>query len=175
MNDWLAQHTGIETTMSPPTTIYRGLIGRSVFDGFGRRIGLIRSLYYDVVTGRPEWMAVDVDGHYTLMPLSGTSSYNYDSDVAVWSQYPAEMVGDAPHIEAPPAPPDDGGIDRDTTAALFAHYGFDINSPVYGPERRIDINFDVAPDGGTEANLLSNGTRLRQYLTVDLTQINADP
>lgn len=161
--------------MAPPTMIYRGLVGRYVYDGLGKRIGLIHSLYYDTVTGRPEWMAVEIDGQYRLMPLAGTASYNYDSDVAVWSWYTAEQVRSAPRIDPPPAPPDDGGIDDNTVEALFAHYGFDIDSPVYGPDRRIDVNFEVIPPGTTEANLLVNGARLRQYLTVDPSQINADP
>jgi hypothetical protein len=155
--------------------IYRGLVGQSVFDKKGQLIGKIHALYYDVITSRPEWMAIENDGDYKLMPLSGTARYRIDSDVAIWSTYPAEMVHDGPRVDPPAIPPQDGGIDDDTVERLFAYYGFDINSPRYGPERRIDTNFEVMPSGNTEANLLANGARLRTYLTVDLTQLNADP
>jgi hypothetical protein len=44
--------------MKPATKTYDGWIGRDADGRQGDKIGEIESIYYDDVTGRPEWLAV---------------------------------------------------------------------------------------------------------------------
>ena len=44
--------------MEPATSTYDGWIGRDAYDADGDKVGEITDIYYDDVTGRPEWVAV---------------------------------------------------------------------------------------------------------------------
>jgi hypothetical protein len=104
--------------MEPTDRSYDGWIGRDAYDSHQERIGEIKDIYYDDVTGRPEWVAVKA-GMFKgtrLVPIAG-----------------AQAQADA-----------GGHLDPDQERDLYAHYGFDWESrtdkdygygTAYGTER----------------------------------------
>ena len=61
--------------MKPATSTYDGWIGRDAYDANGDKVGEITDIYYDDVTGRPEWVAVKT-GLFgmkrTFVPIHGS-------------------------------------------------------------------------------------------------------
>ncbi len=92
------------------------LIGRTVHDPDGDKVGTVHDVYLDNESGQPEWMAVSTGLFGTkvsFVPLEGASIVGDDVMVA----HSKSTVKDAPNAEA------DGELSPEEESALYAHYG----------------------------------------------------
>jgi|SRR5579884_390588 len=90
--------------------------GRSVIGSDGEKIGKIKEIYEDHVTGKPEWATVSgglfgIKSHF--VPLAGASPAGEDIRVPVTK----DQVSDAPAV----AP--DGELSEAEERRMFEHYG----------------------------------------------------
>jgi hypothetical protein len=126
--------------MEPTDRSYDGWIGRDAYDSHQERIGEIKDIYYDDVTGRPEWVAVKA-GMFKgtrLVPIAGAQAQAADGGDRMTLAYDKDLIGDAPDID------DAGGhLDPDQERDLYAHYGFDWES-------RTDKDYGYGTAYGTE-------------------------
>ncbi len=92
------------------------LIGRTVVDTDGDKVGSVYDVYLDNDSGQPEWLAVTTGLFGTkvsFVPLDGASIMDDDVMIA----HSKSTVKDAPNAEA------DGQLSPDEESALYAHYG----------------------------------------------------
>ena len=104
---------------------YDQWIGRDAYDSHKEKIGEIKDIYYDDVTGRPEWVEVKA-GLFKgnrMVPISGAQAMAADSGDCMTLAYDKDLIGDAPHVADV-----DGHLDADQERQLYAHYGFDWES-----------------------------------------------
>ena len=98
---------------------YDDLIGRTAYDCDGDRIGEIKDIYYDDVSGRPEWVEVKA-GVFTgsrLVPIDGATIRD-DDDVQL--AHDQELVKTAPDFDLG----DVEHVDAAWEQQLYTHYGF---------------------------------------------------
>ena len=80
------------------TTSYEGWIDHDVYDSDGDKIGSIDAIYYDDITGRPEWLAVRT-GFFgmntSFVPIAGATFYDDDLQVP----YTKDTVKKAPNTD----------------------------------------------------------------------------
>ena len=105
--------------MESGTRTYDGWIGHDAFDSSGDKVGEISDVYYDDVTGRPEWLAVRT-GLFgmkeTFVPIHGSQQHG-DSDLKLC--FDKNTIKDAPRVDP------EGHLSPDEERALWAHYGYD--------------------------------------------------
>jgi uncharacterized protein (TIGR02271 family) len=92
------------------------LMGRTLVDSAGEKIGKIDELYYDEEGGQPEWALVSTGlfgTKRTFVPIRSASPEGEDVQVPVSK----EQVKDAPRIEA------DQELSEQEERQLFEHYG----------------------------------------------------
>lgn len=128
------------------TESYDSLIGATAFDSFGEKIGEIKDVFYDDVSGRPEWIAVKTGtfGGRRLVPISGATMVGGEDETRVELAYNESTVKDAPDID------EDEHLEPEEEQALYRHYGFDWSSSAkddfgYGPnwkQPRFDRDYD---------------------------------
>jgi len=148
------------------TTSYEAWIDRDAYDVNGEKIGEIAGIYYDEVTGRPEWLVVRTGlfgSNVSFAPIAGSSAYGEDLQVA----YDKDTVKDAPNVDP------DGYLDADEERRLFEHYQFDWSGKAgYGDTTRADRDFAVhdneAGDVGTD---VAETTRSEEQLRVDTEKV----
>lgn len=105
--------------MSDQTSIDPGvteLIGQSLVDNDGEKVGKITDVYLDDDTGRAEWLTVSTGMFGTkvnFLPLAGSERVGED----VRCPYTKQQVKDAPNIDP------DGALSPEEEDALYAHYG----------------------------------------------------
>jgi len=92
------------------------IIGRTLKDTDGEKIGKINDVYLDDETGQPEWLAVNTGLFGTRVSFVPMANVSMTDDDAV-APYPTKLVKDAPSAEA------DGSLSQDEEAQLYAHYG----------------------------------------------------
>jgi sporulation protein YlmC with PRC-barrel domain len=93
--------------------------GQTVMDVNGDKVGSVEDVYYDDVTGRPEWLGVKTGlfgMNTTLVPISGTQPVG---DGSLTVPYEKAHIKDAPNVEPV------GGLDDAEEEQLYRHYGFD--------------------------------------------------
>ena len=103
----------------------------------GTRSVRSRTIYYDDLTSRPEWVAVRTGlfgKKVTFAPIVGSSARAEDLELA----YDKDLVKDAPNCEA------DGHLSEDEERRLFEHYQFswdDTATSGYGDVARADTGY----------------------------------
>lgn len=95
------------------------LIGDSVYDASGDKIGKVKRVYVDNSSGAPTWAAVSTGlfGDDSLVPLSGAQMRQEDDEFQV--RVRKDAVKGAPHLER------EGLISQQSEDELFVHYGID--------------------------------------------------
>ena len=105
--------------MNPATSSYDGWIGRDAYDADGEKVGEITDIYYDDVTGRPEWVAVKT-GLFgmsrTLVPIHGSQSHG-DGDLRL--AFYKDMIKDAARVDS------GGHLSPAEERDLWSYYGYD--------------------------------------------------
>jgi len=102
--------------MSIPQNELDNVIGSTVFDNDGNKIGEAGDVYMDDQTGQAEWLAVNTGFFGTkvsFVPISGASF----SDDKVTVPFSSDQVKGAPNADA------DGSLSQDEEAQLYSHYG----------------------------------------------------
>lgn len=92
------------------------LLGLTVLDQEGEKVGTVGKVYRDDADGRPEWVTVHTGlfgTKETLVPLAGARISGDELHVPVTK----ETVKHAPRIDV------DGRLDADEESDLYAHYG----------------------------------------------------
>jgi len=92
------------------------LIGRTVVDSSGSKVGTVSDVYLDNQSDQPEWLAVSTGMFGTkvsFVPLADASITGDDLMVA----HSKDRIKDAPRAEA------DGQLSTDEESALYAYYG----------------------------------------------------
>jgi uncharacterized protein YndB with AHSA1/START domain len=142
-------------------------IGRDVVDRDGDRVGSITDVFYDDVTGQPEWLTVSTGWFGTnesFVPIAGTTMVGDDIRVG----YDTELIKQAPTRGR------DSHLEEAEEARLYAHYGFDVGGTDYrsrfGDRSRADEGFRYYDqrhrDRSTEAEqeaMAVRRARLRRY------------
>jgi hypothetical protein len=103
------------------TGSYDQWIGCDAYGTDGEKIGEIKDIYYDDVSGRPEWVSVKA-GLFKgerLVPIAGARMEERDDGSCLVLNYDKNVVGDAPHMD------DDGHLMPDQERELYSYYGFD--------------------------------------------------
>ena len=129
---------------------YDGWIGRTAYDQQGEKIGEITDIFYDDVTGRPEWLTVKTGTFKgsTFVPIHGSSVHRDvdggEDDLTL--AYDKAMIKDAPRID------EDGSLTPSQERELWAYYGYQYESDPklkthgYGPaytRNRADKDFEI--------------------------------
>ncbi len=142
---------------------YESWIGRDAYDPAGEKVGEITEVYYDDVTGRPEWLAIRT-GLFgmkkTLVPIHGSRPFG-DGDLQV--AFDKGTVKDAPRID--PA----GHLTPEEERDLWAYYGYQYDSTTtkdygYGKaytKNRADRDFTWENDGETDDAMTRSEEELR--------------
>jgi PRC-barrel domain len=111
---------GLEASMTTqPRTTYDAWVNQNVYDLNGDKIGEIDEIFYDDVTGRPEWVTVKSGFFGTkrhFVPIMGSSTWEDGIKV----NYTKDMVSDAPGVSA-----DYGHLDVAEEQMLYRHYNID--------------------------------------------------
>lgn len=125
----------------------RSLIGATLYDNDGDKVGSIGQIYTDDVTGQPSWATVKTGlfgTKETFVPLPGADLRGEDLHVS----YSKSQIKDAPHVDT------DTHLSEQEEADLYSHYGlregYDRSS---GYDRERDGEFEADRDyreaGGT--------------------------
>jgi uncharacterized protein (TIGR02271 family) len=109
------------------TQSYDNLLGADVVDRNGDRVGEISDVYYDDVSGRPEWIAIKAGlfKGIRIAPLAGArletddATDDDDDDMRLVLGVDKDAIDKAPHDFD-----DDGHLTPDVERSLYAHYGF---------------------------------------------------
>jgi len=105
--------------MTTETRTHADWIDRTVYDSTGDKIGSVDNIYFDDLTGRPDWITVSTGWFGTktqFIPIAGTSP---DGKGDLVLAYTTDHVRDAPSIDA------DEHLDADDERRLYSHYGLD--------------------------------------------------
>lgn len=96
------------------------LIGDTVYDPSGDKIGKVKRVYVDNTSGQPTWAAVSTGlfSEDSLVPLSGASMRGDKAD-ELQVRVRKDAVKSAPHMER------EGLITPEAEDELFVHYGID--------------------------------------------------
>lgn len=109
--------------MDSTHSTYDGWIGCDAFDATGAKLGEIKDIFYDDVTGRPEWVSVKpgLMGGQCIAPIAGAEIMRHtDSDeTALKLAYTKDQIKDSPDVDF-----DDEHLDPTDEQELYAHYGF---------------------------------------------------
>jgi len=111
--------------MDPDTTTfdYDTWTGRDAYDVDGDKIGTIKDIYFDDVTGRPEWIEVKagVFKGTRLAPLSGArvEADTGDAEDRLRLAVDKDRVKDAPDMDT-----GDDHLSADQERELYSYYGF---------------------------------------------------
>ena len=148
---------------------YDTWVGCDAYDADSNRLGEIGDVFYDDVTGRPEWVSVKAGlfKGYRLVPIAGATlaSGPDDDETHLILAYDKDMIRDAPDID------EDGHLAPEQEQELYRYYGFNWNQGTeaehygYGAAwhtPRIDKDYTfTAP---TVAAGTKPAARLRRYM-----------
>ena len=100
-------------------TDVRDLMGATLVDSSGNKIGKIGQVFLDDETGRPEWATVNTGffgANESFVPLAEASRTGEDLTVP----YDKDQVKDAPNVS-----PENGHLEQSEEAQLYRHYGLE--------------------------------------------------
>jgi sporulation protein YlmC with PRC-barrel domain len=131
--------------------------GQTVLDVNGDKVGSVEDVYYDEVSGRPEWLGVKTGLfglNTTLVPISGTQPVG---DGSLTVPYEKAQIKDAPNVD--PA----GGLGEADEQRLYQHYGYDWSG------RGADHGYgaDYAIRGRADADYRQEGEVVAEATAVD--------
>ncbi|WKG09796.1 PRC-barrel domain-containing protein [Nocardia sp. PE-7] len=109
------------------------LIGATVYDDHGDKIGKVKQIYLDNNSGSPTWAAVSTGlfSHDSLVPLAGAE---HQADDSLKLHVAKEQVKSAPHL-------DEGGrISAQSEQELFEHYHVDPRTAGWNTYGRREIH-----------------------------------
>jgi hypothetical protein len=110
--------------MKPTTRTYDEWIGRTAVDSDGNKIGEIKDIYYDDVSGRPEWVEVSTGmTSRGIAPINGAAIREHDDDDAdqdLMLAVTKAQIKDAPNVDKA-----DSHLSVQDEQDLYRHYGFD--------------------------------------------------
>lgn len=120
------------------------LIGHTVYDRDGEKIGKVRRLYLDNATGAPTWMAVSAGlfAGDALIPLIGARHQEASSSIQV--SVVRGAVRTAPYLD------EDGHISGEAERELLVHYGLEEGRPAaaeYRPRHAMPEEPAIEPGG----------------------------
>jgi uncharacterized protein (TIGR02271 family) len=150
---------------------YDGWIGHDVYDLNGEKLGEVKNVYYDDVTGRPEWLSVKTGLFGTrssFVPIHGSSIHD---DADLWLAYDKDVIKGAPNVD------DEEYLSPEQEHELWTYYGYDYNaaSPDFGygvtyASPRADTDYPYAPkDRGDLAVARDEVIRSEEQLRVGTT------
>ncbi|MFF0531976.1 PRC and DUF2382 domain-containing protein [Nocardia amikacinitolerans] len=95
------------------------VLGSTVYDRDGDKVGRVKKIYVDNASGFPTWIAVSTGlfGHDSLVPLAGAEHRRDRSALQV--RVGKDEVKSAPYLE------EDGNISQRSERELFDHYHID--------------------------------------------------
>jgi hypothetical protein len=147
------------------TQSYENWVGTDAYDPSGDKIGEITDVFYDDVTGRPEWVAIKTGLFGTktsLVPLQASST---DSQGRLVLNYTKAQVKDAPNFD-----PDYGTLGVAEERMLWKHYGYnwELRDKDYGYGRqylepRADKDFTFTASRMSERERPADEARLQRY------------
>jgi len=125
--------------MDPDTTTfdYDSWTGRDAYDVDGDKIGSIKDIYFDDVTGRPEWIEVKA-GFFKGTRLAPLSGARVEADTGraedrLRLAFDKDRVKDAPDMDT-----GDDHLSADQERTLYSYYGFNWDD-------RNDTDFGYGP------------------------------
>ncbi len=131
--------------MTTTTRELSGLIGRTVIDGSGNKIGKVDSVYVDDQTDKPEWLGVATGlfgSHVSFVPLASAATRGD----AVAVPYTKDQVKDAPHVDP------DEALSEQEEARIYRHYGLEYSEARSGTG---------LPEGATDDAMTRSEEELR--------------
>ena len=138
---------------TPPEHTHDSWIGRTVYDRKGEKVGSITDIFYDDVSGQPEWLTVSTGWFGTnesFVPIAGTALQGDDLRV----DWDAEVIKGAPTRGA------DSHIDDAEEERLYAHYGFNPSGTDYetrfGNRPRADEGYTYYEVRGRNSSVLGS-------------------
>ncbi|SNY76045.1 PRC-barrel domain-containing protein [Nocardia amikacinitolerans] len=101
------------------TNLLDSVLGSTVYDRDGDKVGRVKKIYVDNASGFPTWIAVSTGlfGHDSLVPLAGAEHRRDRSALQV--RVGKDEVKSAPYLE------EDGNISQRSERELFDHYHID--------------------------------------------------
>lgn len=126
-------------------------IDRDAYDSNGEKIGKITDIFYDDVTGRPEWVAIKTGlfgAKTTFVPIAGsslsTNPAKEGDEQLLMLAFDKARIKDAPRID-----PDEDHLSMEEEKELYRYYGYawdDRSDRDYGygkawPAPRVDRNY----------------------------------
>jgi len=106
------------------TNSYDQWINMQVVDRQGDKLGHVEEVYYDDVSGRPEWIKLD-KGLFKgarLIPLAGAQMREReDDDACLVVNFDKDMIDTAPDLSGGA----DGHLSAEQERQLYSHYGFE--------------------------------------------------
>jgi uncharacterized protein (TIGR02271 family) len=109
-----------------------GVMGSTVYDSDGNRIGKVGEVYTDDQTGQPSWASVNIGlfgSNESFVPIRDASF----TEDALTVPYSKDQVKDAPNVAA------DGHLSPEEESILYGHYGMSYSAQ------------DQTVDSGTES------------------------
>src|SRR5215210_157479 len=97
----------------------RDLMGATLVDSTGTKVGKVGQIYFDDQTGQPEWATVNTGmfgSSESFVPLAEAEAG--DGELRV--PYAKDQIKDAPTVDV-----DGGHLDQSKEAQLYSHYGLD--------------------------------------------------
>ena len=150
--------------MTMTTSDAQSIVGQTMVDASGGKVGKIEDVYLDKDTRRPEWALVNTGLFGSKQSFVPLANARIDVD-GVHSAYEKAQIKEAPRSEP------DGELSQDEEAQLYQHYGFqysedrsDSGLPAGGPAG--DGRADVARDT-SGPNTDSAMTRSEEELSID--------
>ncbi|MFJ8545982.1 DUF2382 domain-containing protein [Streptomyces sp. NPDC093586] len=116
------------------------VLDHPVYDGDGNKIGDAKHIFFDDMTGRPEWVSVKTGmfgSHESFVPIRDASLVEDHIEVP----YRKDQVKDAPHVDV-----DAGGhLSESEEHRLYDYYGINWDSVLSEAERTDDGRWAAGP------------------------------
>src|SRR4051812_44638315 len=151
----------------------RDVIGSTVYDSDGDKIGKIGNVYYDDETDQPKWLTVNTGlfgTNETFVPVQGSELAN---DGRVTATYDKAMIKDAPNVSA------DTHLSPEEEQQLYRYYnlgddtartgaGYDEQDSTLGRDRRDQVGESTAEGRDTSGPTTDKAmTRSEEQLRVE--------
>jgi uncharacterized protein (TIGR02271 family) len=142
----------------------RNLIGRDVIGSEGQKIGTAGQVYFDDVTGQPDWVTVNTGlfgMNESFVPLQSAQF----SEDRLTVPFDKDTVKDAPNVD-----PSDGHLSPEDEAELYRYYGmgsqYESGTPL--PRQTDTSGFGTGESGGgrfTDEDVVSDRDRTSDRTT----------
>jgi sporulation protein YlmC with PRC-barrel domain len=125
------------------------LMGSTVRDSAGEKIGKVGQVYLDDTTGQPEWVTVRTGLFGTKESFVPLAAARVEGDELV-VDIPKSKVHDAPRID------EDGHLSEEQETELYTYYG--VSQGPFGRQTPTDAGPDTAATGMTADTGMARGT-----------------